>query len=536
VPAPNSAVVSLNDASALLLQKNYPAAIRAYVDLMRLAPENANLYAFNLSLARRRYRRWRQHASLRVGIVGCEMTQNSPERLKTLAEIARGVATTEIVSASFARLSGDLPAPVRDLGTPCQWIRVADRTALPAQAMDFVCAHPYDLVILSKPRFSNILIGLLYTMVWGARVIVDIDDEELGATQADSALTIETLLNQHRITTQWQELDGKDWSRVAVRLWDRLDHTTVSSPAAQVRNGGASTTNAGNIKSLSNFLVHPEPDAAGPLFPKRELHEVFDKLGEWRMFACPARAKRIIVYSVLVGDYEDVKEPEHLDPEARYILFTDNLALKSDRWEVVHFDTQGLSPRRASRLPKLLSHRYLPEHDISIYLDASLTIVERDVSRMAHDALHGHDIAAYPHFERDCVYDEIETCVRLGKTSRTKSELFRQQLSAESFPRRWGLVENAFLVRRNTDAMRDLNEAWYDLFSTYAERDQFYLMYLFWKRNLPYAVISNSSNFRKSPYVRFTQHNATVAQAVSDVADELQPASSRLITWSRKTA
>jgi hypothetical protein len=48
-----------------------------------------------------------------------------------------------------------------------------------AQAIDLVSAHPFDLVHLSKPRFPNILLGLLYRLLWDAQILVDIDDDEL---------------------------------------------------------------------------------------------------------------------------------------------------------------------------------------------------------------------------------------------------------------------------------------------------------------------------------------------------------------------
>ena len=220
---------------------------------------------------------------------------------------------------------------------------------------------------------------------------------------------------------------------------------------------------------------------------------------------------RIVVYTVLVGDYEAVKEPEILDPAARYILFTDKPSLKSEKWEVVALDTKGLSPRRASRLPKMLPHRYLPEHEISVYLDASLTIIEPDVATMAQDALGQCDIAGYAHYERDCVFDEIDECLALGKVDKARATTFRKRLNKEKFPRHWGLLENAFLVRRNSPVLRRINELWFEEYIAGPERDQFTLMYVLWRAEVPHAVIDDSRNFRRSRHLRWTKHHGATA-------------------------
>ncbi|MBS0015519.1 MAG: glycosyltransferase, partial [Arthrospira sp. SH-MAG29] len=71
-------------------------------------------------------------------------------------------------------------------------------------------------VHLSKPRIPNIVLGLLYKLVWGARVIVDIDDEELAFVKAEA-------------TVDWRELpplrdlDSQEWTEIAAGLAQEFD-------------------------------------------------------------------------------------------------------------------------------------------------------------------------------------------------------------------------------------------------------------------------------------------------------------------------
>jgi hypothetical protein len=48
-----------------------------------------------------------------------------------------------------------------------------------SQAWELVLQQPADLVHLSKPRLRAVVFGLLYKLLWGAAVLVELDDEEL---------------------------------------------------------------------------------------------------------------------------------------------------------------------------------------------------------------------------------------------------------------------------------------------------------------------------------------------------------------------
>lgn len=232
-----------------------------------------------------------------------------------------------------------------------------------------------------------------------------------------------------------------------------------------------------------------------------------------RIQPCSSLINRTILYSVVVGEHEPVKPIENKDPSVKYILFTDNHGLRVEGWEVLPIETKSLSPRRASRIPKLLPHMYLPEHEISIYIDSTLAPASADLSKLALDALSEADIAAYPHFQRNCVYEEIEECLRLGKADPLRSREFADRLHREKFPMRWGLLENAFLIRRNTPLIRWVNELWFREYITGPERDQFSLMYVLWRAKVPYACLSDALDFRKSPHFRWCKRtNARVCE------------------------
>ena len=97
-----------------------------------------------------------------------------------------------------------------------------------------------------------------------------------------------------------------------------------------------------------------------------------------------------VIYTVITGDYDTIKQPQVITPGADYFLFTNNHEIKdAGAWKVVYLDEDeidGYIPEvaddnvrirniRLSRKVKMLAHKYLPEGcDMSIYLDADMLI------------------------------------------------------------------------------------------------------------------------------------------------------------------
>lgn len=470
--------LTLSSSNAALLRGDHAEAINAYVRLLVGNLADADEVLFGLCLARRRYRKERAGKPVRVAACRDDVAKGGGRR--SGANLQARSLETGLISLAF-RPGGEAVSSTPDATLLlCPRIQATDTAHFAAQALDLVLAHPFDVVHLSKLRFSDILIGLLYQLVWGARIVTDLDDGASAGAGAGRPNAAEALAA------------GADWMQTAPDLRDLFDGVTL--PAVQ------------EPAQAQASIPAPPLDA---LFAKARQQALFEALGGWQMFAkagTAVSASRIIVYTALTGGYESVKPPTVRDPAIRYLLFTDDPLLTAEGWETVVIDEPGLDPRRVSRLPKLLPHRYLPEHDISIYLDSSLTLQRGDIAALATECLQGRDIAAYPHFRRDCILDEIAECVRQGKAQAAPAAAWEKRLQDEGFPAHAGLLENAFLVRRNTPAMRALHEEWHALFTAGEPRDQFYLMYLLWKHRIAHTVIPDSKDFRKSPHVAWKSH------------------------------
>lgn len=237
-----------------------------------------------------------------------------------------------------------------------------------------------------------------------------------------------------------------------------------------------------------------------------EINSTFQRLG--RPIPIPAsparRADRIVVYSCLFGNYEEIKEPTKRDPKVRYLMFTDAEVPNDSIWQKKCLP-YGLSDvRRTSRLPKLLPHRFLPPHDISIYLDSSLTLNVDNIAEMAEQCLNGAEVALYPHFRRNCVYDEIAICRELKIESPQICDAFESFYKHLGVMPNQGLFENTMIVRRNSEAVRELNERWWDYYI--GQRDQLSFRAALETSKVSVNAITIGKQVRNNKFVTFTKH------------------------------
>jgi glycosyltransferase involved in cell wall biosynthesis/tetratricopeptide (TPR) repeat protein len=221
------------------------------------------------------------------------------------------------------------------------------------------------------------------------------------------------------------------------------------------------------------------------------------------------KSKKVIVYTCNFGNYESIKEPLVADPNVEYILFTDNKNLTSKNWRVIVLNEQLEDPRRTSRLPKIQPHKYLPPHDISVYIDSSLEMKVGDVKKMILECLEGKDIALYSHYKRDCVYDEIEFVMNsTDRVVHNKNLCLAaiEKYKSIDYPKNNGLFENAFIIRRNTKDIQSLSELWWNEYILGTERDQFTFMYALWITGIKPNAIKHGQQFRINNYVNFHKH------------------------------
>jgi len=227
------------------------AAMSGYIQAMLKVPGLGQTIAANLGRTRQQHLASRAlGAPLQVIVCSWELAHNAAGRAHTLAEIYREFAQVKIVGSIFPRWGREIWEPIRRTSIAIHSILVEDSNRFIDQALTLVAAHPADVAHLSKPRAPNILFGILYKLLWGASVILDIDDEELAFVRADTALALDQYLQQHSRLPTLNQITGADWTRLAVGMAHGFDAITVSNAALQQRYGGDIIGHARNPNTL----------------------------------------------------------------------------------------------------------------------------------------------------------------------------------------------------------------------------------------------------------------------------------------------
>lgn len=187
---------------------------------------------------------------------------------------------------------------------------------------------------------------------------------------------------------------------------------------------------------------------------------------------------RIVIYTAIFGGYDRLREPRGACDGCDFVCFTDDRALRSDRWDIRYVDPAEEGGPLANRRRKMLPHRFFPEYDVSIYMDGNIRVVA-DPRPLVTEALRHHSIAIPRHPDRDNLYAEAQACVKLGLISQETAVRWLKCYIEKGIPCHGGLFENNLIVRRHRDpTVVRLMEAWWNSYRANGGRDQLSLVYL----------------------------------------------------------
>lgn len=217
----------------------YESAIAHYCTVLKTNPELSGLIDINIRRAKRRYLLERQQIERkRVVVCGWDLAHNAAGRAHTLASIYQGFYDVKIVGTILPQNGSEIWYPIRNGALEIQVSVLNDNNEDYAKIHQIVLDNPCDILHLSKPRITNILFGILYKEIWGAKVIIDIDDEELSFVGAKRHLALEDYYKKYSKNPPLTGFSGRDWTRIAVSFIHHFDGVSVANEALQARYGG----------------------------------------------------------------------------------------------------------------------------------------------------------------------------------------------------------------------------------------------------------------------------------------------------------
>ena len=223
-----------------------------------------------------------------------------------------------------------------------------------------------------------------------------------------------------------------------------------------------------------------------------------------------------IIYTVITGSYDSIKQPLVVEECVEYVLFTNNPGIvDAGVWKVVQIPSEEWPGRTArendillSRKVKMLPHEYLPEEcELSIYVDADM-LIQGPLTELLNDLHEETLFAACRHSYCGSVREEIEYLVAKGMVGVTQIENQWQHYVEWEFEDNLGISENGLLIRRHNDArVAQLMELWWEEYQNGCLRDQVSFMPCLYRTGfMPYFQFIEK-NIRANEYLEVLKHN-----------------------------
>ncbi len=200
---------------------------------------------------------------------------------------------------------------------------------------------------------------------------------------------------------------------------------------------------------------------------------------------------RGVVYCVITGKYDELREPEYINDEWDYVLFTDDRSLRSDFWQIRYLENEDkLDPVHLQRKTKLLCCEYLKEYDYSIYIDGKV-VITGDMRKLIDEYGSGRPMICIDHYYNCKLEEEAAMCITMKKADRDM--ILKQVVSyaEEGFPDDLGQIDSCVLVRDHTKAaVNELMQRWWHEINDKTSRDQLSFAYSCWKEDFTYDTAS----------------------------------------------
>lgn len=204
----------------------------------------------------------------------------------------------------------------------------------------------------------------------------------------------------------------------------------------------------------------------------------------------------VAVYTAIFGGYDTLAPAQF--PDVPHYCFTNDPQGAEDWQEIVVAGSGKLGALAYKTQP----HEWLG-HDVVIWQDGC-GMLKQHPERIA-GLLGENDIAAFAHPSRECVYQEAEAAIELGKAPEDVVSKQVRYLKQLGYPRCNTLHATGLVVRRQTSIIKELNQEWWSQCEVFSSRDQLSFDCALWKQWLDITTIPG--NLWENPYIDFRGHN-----------------------------
>ena len=215
--------------------------------------------------------------------------------------------------------------------------------------------------------------------------------------------------------------------------------------------------------------------------------------------------KKTVVYTAIMGDYDDLKLPLNVNHNLTYVCFTNNYKLKSDIWHIEYIKEKSLDNVHFARKIKTKPYLFLKDFEVSVWIDGKFSI-HNDLKKYIEKYGRNKPMLCFPHHVRECIYDEAVACMWVHKDSKEKIIHQISDYYKEKYPFNNGLYETGCIVRLHHDEyIKKIMDQWYEQIEVYSYRDQISLPVVCWKNNFIPDICN--LNINKNDWLKWHTHH-----------------------------
>ena len=198
--------------------------------------------------------------------------------------------------------------------------------------------------------------------------------------------------------------------------------------------------------------------------------------------------KSLALYTAIFSLYDELQPQPEL-PGVDYLCFTDQ-PLQSDQYRIIPCPPLHSDPVRASRLPKILPHLFLPQYDLSIWHDANMQFQDGKIINRFRTLLQDTPFILFDHPYRNCIYEEAEWCLHYQKDTPKHIEQTLHTLQNNRYPRQAGLCACGLMARKHHHPeVLAFSNAWWAFYQGHSRRDQLSFNYIAQSTGLPFQTL-----------------------------------------------
>ncbi len=200
------------------------------------------------------------------------------------------------------------------------------------------------------------------------------------------------------------------------------------------------------------------------------------------------------IYTVMTRNYDSIPVPQFIDKDIEYLAFTDSAESIPKPWSKIEIDTSGMTQFEklmVQRKLKIEGHEELKSFEKVMYHDANFFQLKSTESLFEKFAPDINLLVAMSHPWRNCVFEEIETCIKSSKAPKDKLKAQFMEYERLKIPKNFGLIAAGFMIRDfNSENWKNFGPIWYNNLLQFSHRDQISFSKTIWELGIDWNSVN----------------------------------------------